>query len=134
MKLRERQDAVAMALLEVIDALTDPAVSARTPPITLSRLAKVRGELNAIGYEIKQPAKLTLDELIKQETKRQLAGVGKASTAAITSTVADWVLKNWNEQQPAVKTVRRATKVANPHDAQVYDFIESEVQKYIGNF
>ena len=77
MKLRERQDSIALALLNTLEALLDPAVSGRTPPITLSRLAKVRGELNAIGYEIKQPAKLTLDELIKQETKRQLAGAVK---------------------------------------------------------
>ena len=77
MKLRERQDSIALALLEVIDALTDPAVSARTPPLTVARLGKVRGELRQLGYEIKQPAKLTLDQLIKQQTKRQLRGPAK---------------------------------------------------------
>ena len=134
MKLRERQDSIALALLKTLEALLDPTVAAQTPPLTQARLGKVRGELRQLGYKIEPPPRLTLDELIKQEAKRQLAGGGKASSAAITSSVADWILKNWNEQQPAVSEVRRATKVQNPHDAQVYDHLQAEVQKYLGDF
>ena len=133
MKLRERQDAVAMALLRTIEALTDREVASKTAPLTLTRLGKIRGELSALGYEIPKPQQLTLGEVIKEQTKRAVAGRDSACVGSISGAVATWVLKHWDDNQPGVKTVRRATRVANPHDSRVLDFVESEVRLYLGD-
>ena len=128
MKLRERQDAIALELTRVVDVLMQTRVSNKfaLPYELRLKLDESRKTLRGLGYEIIKPKELRLDALIKREAKAS----AQANTLSVQG-IRDRVLDAIPRHQPAWGQVKAATGASGILESLVYDYVEAETRAYL---
>ena len=129
MKLRERQDAIALELTRVVDVL----MQTRTPqnefvlPYALRlKLDDIRVNLAGMGYEIIKPVELRLDKLIQREAKNS----AQASALSIPD-IQGRVIGALPKHDPAWSQIKEGTGALDTAESGVWDYVEAEVRAYL---
>ena len=129
MKLRERQDAIALELARIVDILSETRTAQGKFALAYDvrlKLDDVRQNLRGMGYEIIKPVELRLDKLIQREAKKS----AQASALSIGD-IRERVLAALPVHGPAWDQIKADTKANDTAESGVWDYLEAEIRAYL---
>ena len=128
MKLRERQDGIAIELTRIVDTMMQTRVNNKFvfPYELRVKLDDIRVNLAGMGYEIIKPVELRLDKLIKREAKNSAQ-----SNALSIVDIQDRVIGALSKHEPAWSQVKADTKANDTAESGVWDYVEAEIRAYL---
>ena len=129
MKLRERQDSIAIELTRVVDILSETRTAQGKFALAYDvrlKLDDVRQNLRGLGYEIIKPVELRLDKLIQREAKNSAQ-----ARALSIGDIRERVLAALPKHGPAWDQIKADTKANDTAESGVWDYVEADVRAYL---
>ena len=129
MKLRERQDAIALELARIVDIISETRTAQGKFALAYDvrlKLDDVRQNLRGLGYEIIKPVELRLDKLIQREAKNS----AQASALSIGD-IRERVIGELTTNAPAWSQVKADANANDIAESGVWDYVEAEVRAYL---
>ena len=129
MKLRARIDELGLQVSKLTDVLRYSKNEQHNFSLDYRlrlELYEVSKGLKNLGYEYEPPPQLSLDALIRRETKTSAAGGGVDAGSII-----DAVHCALSDHAPALREVRSASGATDTLDARAWDYLTQQIELYL---
>ena len=129
MKMRDRQDSIALELARMVDILSETRTAQGKFALAYDvrlKLDDVRQNLRGMGYEIIKPPQLRLDALIREQSK-----ASAQSSALSIGDIRERVIGELTKNAPAWSQVKADANANDIAESGVWDYVEAEVRAYL---